>query len=71
MILVTGGTGLVGEFIAYLMSESLRLKNTRNLSKFVNYRKNKSLLSFITIILFDAIEWVQGDIIDVPTLEHA
>jgi uncharacterized protein YbjT (DUF2867 family) len=21
--------------------------------------------------LFDAIEWVQGDIIDVPTLEHA
>jgi nucleoside-diphosphate-sugar epimerase len=48
------------------------LKNTRNLSKFVNYRKTKSLFElYDKLSLFDAIEWVQGDIIDVPTLEHA
>jgi nucleoside-diphosphate-sugar epimerase len=44
------------------------LKNTRNLSKFVNYRKTKSLFElYDKLSLFDAIEWVQ-DIIDVPTL---
>jgi uncharacterized protein YbjT (DUF2867 family) len=69
MILVTGGTGLVGaHLLLYLIeSESLRLKNTRNLSKFVNYRK-KNLFELYDKSLFDAIEWVQGDIIDVPTL---
>jgi hypothetical protein len=42
MILVTGGTGLVGAFIAVFdRIESLGVENTRNLSKFVNYRKNK------------------------------
>jgi uncharacterized protein YbjT (DUF2867 family) len=35
-------------------------------------KKTKSLFElYDKLSLFDAIEWVQGDIIDVPTLEHA
>jgi hypothetical protein len=32
--------------------------------------KQSHCLSFDKLSLFDAIEWVQGDIIDVPTLER-
>ena len=75
MILVTGGTGLVGAHLLLhliefrnLGSEKIRaiyrtpesINKTRSL--FQLYKKNN---------LFDAIEWIQADIIDVPSLELA
>jgi nucleoside-diphosphate-sugar epimerase len=69
MILVTGGTGLEHLLLYLIESESLGVEKY---AKFVNYRKTKSLFElYDKLSLFDAIEWVQGDIIDVPTLEHA
>lgn len=71
MILVTGGTGLVGahlllqltangERVRALYRSAESLAKTKNL--FTHYKKQE---------LFDTIEWVKGDIIDVPSLEDA
>lgn len=69
MILVTGGTGLVGaHLLLHLIEngESVRaiyrnlesIQKTKNL--FVLYQKE---------VLFEKIDWIQADIIDVPSLE--
>ncbi|MFB0909802.1 MAG: NAD-dependent epimerase/dehydratase family protein [Flavobacterium sp.] len=75
MILVTGGTGLVGaHLLLYLIeSESLGVEKIRAIYRNSStIEKTKSLFELYNkLSLFDAIEWVQGDIIDVPTLEHA
>jgi nucleoside-diphosphate-sugar epimerase len=72
MILVTGGTGLVGaHLLLYLIeSESLGVEKYAQFIEIRQLSKKQSPLFYDKLSLFDAIEWVQGDI-DVPTLEHA
>lgn len=71
MILVTGGTGLVGAHLLLHLIESNEnvramyrniesIEKTRNLFK--RYKKEA---------LFDAIQWIQADIIAIPSLEKA
>jgi dihydroflavonol-4-reductase len=71
MILVTGGTGLVGAHLLLHLADSgkavralYRTSGTiaRTKSLFEHNRKAN---------LFENIEWVQGDVNDVPTLEDA
>lgn len=71
MILVTGGTGLVG---AHLL---LHLAENENFLRAI-YRtepsiaKTKALFArYQKEILFSKIEWIQADIIDVPSLANA
>ena len=70
MILVTGGTGLVGAHLLIHLVENgehvraiYRKKNKIQKTKSLFGHYNKSAL-------FDAIEWVEVDILDVPSLEH-
>jgi nucleoside-diphosphate-sugar epimerase len=71
MILVTGGTGLVGSHLLLRLAENgaavrslyrteESLQNTRNV--FAYHGKPQ---------LFDTIQWAKGDILDVPSLEIA
>ncbi len=71
MILVTGGTGLVGshlllsllekeEKVRALFREEKSIRKTENL--FTTYNKH---------YLFEKIEWIQGDVTDIPSLEKA
>ncbi|UFH47481.1 NAD-dependent epimerase/dehydratase family protein [Flavobacterium galactosidilyticum] len=75
MILVTGGTGLVGAHLLLHLIESRNIGSekiraiyrtpesiNKTRSLFQLYKKNN---------LFDAIEWIQADIIDIPSLELA
>jgi len=71
MILVTGGTGLVGaHLLLYLAANGHKVRalyRTENsITKTQNLFKQNNQLS-----LFDTIEWAQGDIINVPSLEEA
>ncbi|MFP4844874.1 NAD-dependent epimerase/dehydratase family protein [Winogradskyella sp. PE311] len=73
MILVTGGTGLVGSHLLYkLVSNG---KNVRAI-----YRRKKTLKRVKHVFsyfsneadkLFNKIEWIEADINDVPKLQHA
>ena len=73
MILVTGGTGLVGAHLLYkLVSNNEKVKAI--------YRSEKKLLQTKAVFetytrnyssLFESIEWVQADILDIPSLENA
>ena len=75
MILVTGGTGLVGSHL--LLELSKASKNVRAIyrssSKLVDVRKVFSyyLSTADAEILFETIEWVQADITDIPSLDTA
>lgn len=71
MILVTGGTGLVGAHLLLQLTENNEpiralyrraetLKKTKHL--FSHYNKQE---------LFEKIEWIEGDILEVPSLELA
>jgi len=73
MILVTGGTGLVGSHLLYRLvsiNEAVRAiyRNERKLQQvkdvFATYRSDYASL-------FNAIEWVQADILDIPSLTEA
>ncbi len=72
MILVTGGTGLVG---AHLLLHLLENNETtiRAIYRTKNsLEKTKSLfIQFQKVHLFEKIEWLKADIIDVPSLEIA
>lgn len=75
MILVTGGTGLVG---AHLLVHILSQSDINQSMVRATYRtidtidKTKSLFDrYLKATLFDRIEWVQADILDVPALEIA
>lgn len=73
MILVTGGTGLVGAHLLYELTNSgLKVKalrreqsNTGWVKKIFSYYSNR------VDELFDQIEWVEGDILDYLSLEEA
>jgi len=72
MILVTGGTGLVGAHLLVHLTENeatpvrALYRNSKHIQKtkalFELYKKSD---------LFSKIEWIQGDIVDVPSLELA
>lgn len=71
MILVTGGTGLVGaHLLVYLLEKGESVRAIyRNPDKI---QKAKSLFLFYKKEnLFDAIDWVEADILDIPSLENA
>ncbi len=72
MILVTGGTGLVGAHLLLHLLENGE-QNLRALYRKENHiQKTKSLFELYKKgDLFQQIEWLQGDIIDIPSLEIA
>jgi len=75
MILVTGGTGLVGAHLLLHLIESRSIGSEKVRAIYRNFEsveKTKSLFSlYKKDILFDTIEWIEADIIDVPSLERA
>ncbi|MDR6845408.1 NAD-dependent epimerase/dehydratase family protein [Flavobacterium granuli] len=71
MVLVTGGTGLVGaHLLIHLLEKGENVRALyRNLD---NTHKTKALFSlYKKEALYDSIQWIQGDILDIPTLENA
>ena len=75
MILVTGGTGLLG---AHLLLHLIESRNNATEKIRAIYRtiesieKTRSLFNlYKKINLFNFIEWVNADIVDVPSLENA
>lgn len=69
MILVTGGTGLVGSHLLYHLS--LRNEHIRAIYRTkLSLEKVKKVFSTYTddAIFFDKIEWFQADITDVPSM---
>ena len=73
MILVTGGTGLVGAHLLYeLTSSGLRVKALRRpQSNTAWVKKIFSYYSHQVETLYSQIEWVEGDILDYFSLEEA
>lgn len=71
MNLVTGGTGLVGAHLLLQLAQNgeatrALYRNKSTIRKTENLFKKKDASS-----LFSAIEWVEGDVTDVPSLELA
>lgn len=71
MILVTGATGLVGShLLVQLLQENEEVKALFRSEKQIE--KVKNVFSFHNQLeLFDKINWVKGDITDIPSLEIA
>jgi dihydroflavonol-4-reductase len=62
-ILVTGGTGFLG---AYIIKELVEQQYAVRA-----IRRTPKLPSFISPEIFDKVEWVEGDVLDVVSLEEA
>ncbi|MFV8465508.1 NAD-dependent epimerase/dehydratase family protein [Flavobacterium sp. LB1P62] len=75
MILVTGGTGLVGAHLLLHLIESGSIGGEKVRAIYRDAKsieKTKNLFSlYRKLDLFDTIEWIQADIIDIPALEKA
>ena len=73
MILVTGGTGLVGAHLLYaLINEKEKVRAIyRNAKKFDNIKRIFSYYSETPDELFNTIEWVEADLNDIPLLIEA
>lgn len=73
MILVTGGTGLVGSHLLYnLIKDDQKVRAIyRTKDKLVLVKKVFSYYSEDFETLFSKIEWLKGDITDVPLLSKA
>ncbi|UOB16301.1 NAD-dependent epimerase/dehydratase family protein [Abyssalbus ytuae] len=70
MILVTGGTGLVGgHLLFYLVKQGEKVRATYRHAEKVETVKTNLFLNHED--LFDNIEWVKADILDLPSLTHA
>ncbi len=73
MILVTGGTGLVGSHLLFELSKSQQNIRAIYRSK-KTIEKVKTVFSYYTdsvAIHFDRIEWVEADLNDIPNLSEA
>jgi dihydroflavonol-4-reductase len=71
MVLVTGGTGLVGaHLLIHLLEKGEKVRATyRNLN---STQKTKSLFSlYKKESLYETIQWIEADILDIPSLENA
>ena len=73
MILVTGGTGLVGSHLLLHLTKKDRPVRAiyRNVEKLKSVRKVFSYYEVHVDPLFDKIEWVEADINDIPAMELA
>ena len=73
MILVTGGTGLLGSHLLYnlLQTEQNVKALYRNDDKLEKVKTVFSYYSDDSDLLFNKIEWVKGDVLDIPSLENA
>ncbi len=73
MILVTGGTGLVGAHLLYELTNSgKQVKALRRAQSNTNWvKKIFSYYSSEAEKLFSQIEWIEGDILDYMSLEEA
>ena len=73
MILLTGATGLLGSHIAYeLLQQGKKIRALKR--KDSNSTLTEKIFSFYTnehIELLNAIEWVEGDVLDLGSLEDA
>ena len=69
MVLVTGGTGLVGAHLLLHLIENGQ--NVRAIYRTqTNIQKTKSVFDlYKKTNLFDKIDWIEADILDVPSLE--
>ena len=63
LVLVTGGTGFLGSFIIKQLVEKGYAVRA--------IRRNKTVPFWISSTIFDKVEWVDGDILDVVSLEDA
>ncbi len=63
MVVVTGGTGFLG---AYIIKELIEKGYSVRA-----IRRNRSLPHFISKQILDRVEWIEGDILDVVSLEEA
>ena len=70
MILVTGGTGLVGAHLLLTLAGGAQKVRALYRSE-AAVAKTRNLFTLKNNPNFDAIEWVKGDIIDIPSLEIA
>ncbi|MBQ0769945.1 MAG: NAD-dependent epimerase/dehydratase family protein [Bizionia sp.] len=73
MILVTGGTGLVGAHLLYtLVNTNKKVRAIyRNKTKFEHVKRIFSYYTSTPEDLFNRIEWVEGDLNDIPSLTEA
>ena len=73
MILVTGGTGLVGAHLLFeLCKNQESVKATyRNPEKIASVKKIFSYYTDRSEELFEKITWIQANVLDIPSLEHA
>lgn len=73
MILVTGGTGLVGSHLLYdLLKNDNKVRALKRSSSNIDLvRKTFSFYSKDANQLFESIEWFDGDMLDPDSLEEA
>lgn len=73
MILVTGGTGLVGAHLLYrLISKNEEVKAIyRSENKLEIVKKIFSYYGDDTLPLYEKIEWIKADLLDIPSLKIA
>ena len=71
MVLVTGGTGLVGSHLLLkLVTDNVNVRALyRTSEKLELVKKTFSYYTTDALSLFDKIDWVKGDILDIPSLE--
>ncbi|WP_299626322.1 SDR family oxidoreductase [uncultured Tenacibaculum sp.] len=72
MILVTGGTGLVGSHLLYFLLEEHEHITAiyRTEKKLASVKKVFSYYTENSDVLFNKIKWIKADIIDIPSLEE-